>query len=142
MTAPKAEALAAALLDDIDTMFGPIQFGHAGSHHGIGTKDCPRDTHHHHDERCVSIKAKLDAIIAAAHAEGRAAGLPSVEALSETVDKHWLLVTPEVAFCSCREWVFAVAESSPLALGDRFLPFSKHVAAAILAALAQQRGEP
>lgn len=28
------------------------QWGHEGRHHGIGTPDCPRDLHHHHDERC------------------------------------------------------------------------------------------
>jgi hypothetical protein len=28
------------------------QYGHAGRHHGIGTPDCPRELHHHHDERC------------------------------------------------------------------------------------------
>lgn len=28
------------------------QYGHEGRHHGIGTPDCPRDLHHHHDERC------------------------------------------------------------------------------------------
>lgn len=37
-----------------------LQFGCDGSsersgarHHGIGTKDCPRHLHHHHDDRCV-----------------------------------------------------------------------------------------
>lgn len=29
-----------------------VQYGHEGRHHGIGTPDCPRDLHHHHDERC------------------------------------------------------------------------------------------
>lgn len=28
------------------------QYGCAGRHHGIGTPDCPRELHHHHDERC------------------------------------------------------------------------------------------
>jgi hypothetical protein len=28
------------------------QYGHAGRHHGIGTPGCPRELHHHHDERC------------------------------------------------------------------------------------------
>jgi hypothetical protein len=28
------------------------QYGHEGRHHGVGTPDCPRDLHHHHDERC------------------------------------------------------------------------------------------
>ena len=31
---------------------GDWSFGHAGRHHGIGTKDCPRELHHHHDEFC------------------------------------------------------------------------------------------
>lgn len=31
---------------------GDWQFGHAGRHHGIGTEDCPRKLHHHHDEFC------------------------------------------------------------------------------------------
>lgn len=28
------------------------QYGHAGRHDGHGTPDCPRELHHHHDERC------------------------------------------------------------------------------------------
>ncbi len=28
------------------------QYGHAGRHNGIGTPECPRMSHHHHDERC------------------------------------------------------------------------------------------
>jgi len=28
------------------------QYGHAGRHNGIGTPECPRISHHHHDERC------------------------------------------------------------------------------------------
>lgn len=28
------------------------QRGCVGQHHGIGTADCPRELHHHHDERC------------------------------------------------------------------------------------------
>lgn len=31
---------------------GMTQYGHAGQHHGIGTPECPRELHHHHDERC------------------------------------------------------------------------------------------
>lgn len=29
-----------------------VQYGHAGRHHGDGSADCPRELHHHHDERC------------------------------------------------------------------------------------------
>ena len=29
-----------------------VQWGHGGRHHGTGTKECPRELHHHHDERC------------------------------------------------------------------------------------------
>lgn len=32
---------------------GDWSFGHAGKHHGKGTKDCPRRLHHHHDEFCL-----------------------------------------------------------------------------------------
>lgn len=32
---------------------GDWSFGHSGRHHGIGTDDCPRELHHHHDEFCV-----------------------------------------------------------------------------------------
>lgn len=28
------------------------QRGHVGTHHGIGTPECPRERHHHHDDRC------------------------------------------------------------------------------------------
>lgn len=33
-------------------MSGDVQYGHGGMHHGVGTPDCPRELHHHHDERC------------------------------------------------------------------------------------------
>lgn len=29
-----------------------VQWGHGGRHRGTGTKECPRESHHHHDERC------------------------------------------------------------------------------------------
>jgi hypothetical protein len=29
------------------------QYGHEGRHHGTGAPDCPRELHHHHDERCT-----------------------------------------------------------------------------------------
>lgn len=32
---------------------GDWSFGHAGRHHGVGTEDCPRHLHHHHDEFCA-----------------------------------------------------------------------------------------
>ncbi len=32
---------------------GDWSFGHDGQHHGIGTPDCPRELHHHHDEFCT-----------------------------------------------------------------------------------------
>jgi protein gp37 len=28
------------------------QYGHAGRHNGAGTPECPRASHHHHDDRC------------------------------------------------------------------------------------------
>jgi protein gp37 len=28
------------------------QYGHAGSHHGVGTEQCTVGRHHHHDDRC------------------------------------------------------------------------------------------
>lgn len=31
---------------------GDYSFGHSGTHHGVGTEDCPRDRHHHHDDFC------------------------------------------------------------------------------------------
>jgi hypothetical protein len=31
---------------------GDWQFGCAGRHNGIGSDDCPRTLHHHHDEFC------------------------------------------------------------------------------------------
>jgi hypothetical protein len=31
---------------------GDWSFGHNGTHHGIGTKDCPERLHHHHDAFC------------------------------------------------------------------------------------------
>lgn len=31
---------------------GDYQFGHGGRHHGNGSKDCPKELHHHHDEYC------------------------------------------------------------------------------------------
>lgn len=32
---------------------GDHSFGHAGRHHGVGTPECPRELHHHHDEFCI-----------------------------------------------------------------------------------------
>jgi hypothetical protein len=32
---------------------GDWQFGHGGTHHGVGTEDCPKWLHHHHDEFCA-----------------------------------------------------------------------------------------
>jgi protein gp37 len=29
------------------------QYGHAGSHFGVGTDECPLGRHHHHDDRCT-----------------------------------------------------------------------------------------
>jgi len=31
---------------------GDWSFGCAGTHHGNGAPDCPRESHHHHDEFC------------------------------------------------------------------------------------------
>jgi len=31
-----------------------MQFGCDGQHRGRGTKDCPKELHHHHDDRCES----------------------------------------------------------------------------------------
>lgn len=39
-----------------------LQFGCEGQHHGIGTKECPKELHHHHDDRCVSLAEKLSAL--------------------------------------------------------------------------------
>lgn len=46
----------------VEPMLGPIdltavpglqgQWGHGGTHHGVGTEECPRELHHHHDDRC------------------------------------------------------------------------------------------
>lgn len=36
------------------------QYGHAGRHHGIGTPDCPRELHHHHDARCEAPTARYE----------------------------------------------------------------------------------
>jgi hypothetical protein len=33
---------------------GDWQFGHQGRHNGVGTEECPRELHHHHDEFCDS----------------------------------------------------------------------------------------
>lgn len=37
------------------------QYGHAGQHHGVGTPDCPRELHHHHDARCETPAARYEA---------------------------------------------------------------------------------
>ena len=33
---------------------GNWQFGHHGMHRGVGTKDCPKERHHHHDLFCAT----------------------------------------------------------------------------------------
>ena len=48
----------AELADSESRVLG-IQFGCGGTHYGIGTKDCPKEKHHHHDDRCVSIGNKI-----------------------------------------------------------------------------------
>jgi len=50
------------------------QYGHAGRHHGVGTPDCPRELHHHHDERCErpsGNREQLDTRIVRAWNAGR-----------------------------------------------------------------------
>lgn len=50
------------------------QYGHAGRHHGVGTPDCPRELHHHHDERCEQPsgnREQLDTRIVRAWNAGR-----------------------------------------------------------------------
>jgi thymidylate kinase len=37
-----------------------VQTGCAGQHHGRGTPDCPRELHHHHDDRCLPIYRAMD----------------------------------------------------------------------------------
>lgn len=32
---------------------GDWSFGHAGMHCGVGTEECPKTLHHHHDEFCM-----------------------------------------------------------------------------------------
>lgn len=36
----------------------PRQWGCDGRHYGNGTKECPRELHHHHDEFCKKPKIK------------------------------------------------------------------------------------
>lgn len=31
---------------------GDIQWGHDGQHHGNGSRECPRELHHHCDFKC------------------------------------------------------------------------------------------
>ena len=40
------------LLEEIDLIRHWYQWGHDGTHRGIGSSECPRERHHHHDERC------------------------------------------------------------------------------------------
>ena len=40
------------LLEEIDLLRHWYQWGHDGQHHGIGSPECPRELHHHHDDRC------------------------------------------------------------------------------------------
>ena len=47
------EEWAAASLDK------SVQIGCDGKHHGRGTADCPRELHHHHDDRCLPIYRAL-----------------------------------------------------------------------------------
>ena len=57
-------------------------------------------------------------------------------ALTEEVDRHWLesSVAQGFARCSCGEWRQDIPGGLTVPmLGEHFAPFSKHVAAAILA---------
>ena len=77
------------------------------------------------------------------HADDRSGHPRSQEAaLAATLDKHWLAQQIEsgVAYCTCGAWQFdARSGQHPLpTLGERFLPFSEHVAAVVLAAMTEQ----
>jgi hypothetical protein len=50
------------LLDEIDRLTRELaefrkrvgtQYGCGGQHHGKGTTECPKELHHHHDNRCI-----------------------------------------------------------------------------------------
>jgi hypothetical protein len=71
------------------------QYGHGGRHHGTGAPDCPRELHHHHDERCVSpLDARRQAAREAAFdaPNGPASGdiEPAIDAATR------VQVTPEI----------------------------------------------
>jgi hypothetical protein len=61
-----------------------------------------------------------------------------VRALADVLDHHWLhqAVDTGTAYCTCGDWSFdARAGRHPLpVMGERFAPFSLHVAEAVLAA--------
>jgi hypothetical protein len=73
-------------------------------------------------------------------AEARAALLADIrERLATLLDHHWLYQGAETgaAHCTCGAWSFdALSGQHPLpVMGERFAPFSEHVAAAVLAEL-------
>jgi hypothetical protein len=57
------------------------------------------------------------------------------EALATEVDRHWLEGDDLACWCTCGEWRFEDFDGHLPEVGERFLPFSKHVADAIWSAL-------
>lgn len=72
-------------------MSDDTQYGHAGRHHGIGTPDCPRELHHHHDERCERPSAnreQLDTRIVRAWNAGRLDEHRALTATANLLDRR------------------------------------------------------
>jgi hypothetical protein len=80
-------------------------------------------------------RAELTKMLLAIEDEAAAGVGLDVERLAEALDKHWLAqwVESGVAYCTCGEWEFdARSGQHPLPImGERFLPFSRHVAEAL-----------
>ena len=66
----------------------------------------------------------------------------SVERMSVEIDRHWLMDTPRGVGCTCQGWSLLLSEVPDEAgLGEHLLPFSAHIAAALVAHLRGPRPE-
>jgi hypothetical protein len=110
------------------------QYGHAGRHHGVGTPDCPRELHHHHDERCeppgaVALADRRQRAREAFHDARAEAGLEFADGeLDEAIETATRVqVTPEIVDAA----YYALGNAAPA-----YFPPERHMRTAVAAALA------
>ncbi len=93
----------------------------------------------------AEVLADVQELVRAELAKQRTEALPSAERLAVEVDRHWMESSIAQGFvrCSCGQWRVDIPGHFDVpSLGQHFRPFSAHVAAAILAMLADSLFSP